>query len=169
MIYAMSEEEPDHESFEDRLRAFAKDLGESVERVTENFDLDQIADQIATGGERVRELADVAGQWLTEQFGDDHARTAARAAQAGRRRLAGPHPLDVPSEEQALALSALASGRWMVAPGTNELVSDGDEPTPSAPVGLVGELRARDWIAASGEVTGLGHDALKRWSESTGS
>ncbi len=36
-------------------------------------------------------------------------------------------------------------------------------PGPSEPIGLVGELRARDWIAPSGELTLVGRDALKRW------
>jgi hypothetical protein len=30
---------------------------------------------------------------------------------------------------------------------------------------LVGELRARDWIAATGELTLVGRDALTRWSQ----
>jgi hypothetical protein len=73
----------------------------------------------------------------------------------------------VPTEDQALALSALASGRWKVKPGTAELaISEDSGQAQEAPEGLVGELRARDWIAASGEVTQLGHDALKRWSQS---
>jgi hypothetical protein len=75
----------------------------------------------------------------------------------------------VPTEEQGLALSALESGRWKVAPGTNELSSDGEGPNPRDAVGLVGELRARDWIAAGGEITLVGRDALRRWLESTSS
>ncbi len=51
--------------------------------------------------------------------------------------------------------------------GTNELISDGEVPSPSERVGLVSELRARDWIAAGGEVTLLGRDALRRWRDST--
>jgi hypothetical protein len=84
---------------------------------------------------------------------------------ATRRPVAGPHPLDVPSDEQGRALSALDSGRWRVEPGTDVLVSRGGEASPTDPGGLVGELRARDWIAANGEVTLLGREALKRWSE----
>jgi hypothetical protein len=168
----VSEEEPGSESFEERLRALARELGESVERVTEQLDFDEIADRINTGGERVRELAEFAGQWLNEQLQDPEARAAARRAQAdpdaGEERLgpAGPHPLDVPTEAQARALAALDSGRWRVEPGTNALISDGDGPGPGESVDLVGELRARDWIAASGEVTLLGRDALKRWTDS---
>lgn len=123
----------------------------------------------------MKEWAEFAGQWLNDQFQAPDARRPARAAQAdagqaaGRLRLAGPHPLDIPSEEQGLALGALDSGRWRVEPGTNELISDGEGPSPSGRVGLVGELRARDWITASGEVTLLGRDALRRWENSANS
>jgi len=64
-------------------------------------------------------------------------------------------------------LGALDSGRWKVAPGTDELISDGEGANPSDRVGLVSELRARDWIGPSGEVTFLGRAALRRWQEST--
>jgi hypothetical protein len=156
----MADEDPD--SFEDKLRAFAREFGESVERAAQNVDLDAIADQIALGGERVRELAESAGKWLNPESRE-------KSGEPSRsRRLGGPHPLDVPTEDQALALSALASGRWRVAPGTNELVAEGDGPEPDSPEEMVGDLRARDWIAASGEVTPLGHEALKRWSDAAG-
>ena len=43
-----------------------------------------------------------------------------------------------------------------------------DQHTPER-LTLVGELRARDWIAANGALTSVGREALKRWSEgSTG-
>jgi hypothetical protein len=153
---AMADEDPD--SFEEKLRAFAREFSESVERAAQQVDLDAIADQIALGGERVRELAESAGKWLSGTPGEP----------VRRPRLGGPHPLDVPSEAQALALSALASGRWRVAPGTNEIVAEGEGPAPESPEEIVGDLRARDWIAASGEVTPLGHEALKRWSDAGG-
>jgi hypothetical protein len=157
----MSDEDP--ESFEDKLRAFAREFGESVERAAQRLDLDAIAEQIALGGERVRELAESAGKWV-DQLQDPSAATDVGEEQPPRR-LGGPHPLDVPTEDQALALSALASGRWRVAPGTNELIAEGDGPAADSSDETVGELRARDWIAASGEVTPLGHEALKRWSD----
>ena len=125
------------------------------------------------GGERMKELAEFAGRWLNDQVLAPDARSSARAAQAdpdggdSDPRLGGPHPLDVPTEEQGLALSALESGRWQVEPGTNELISDGEGPSPSERIGLVSELRARDWIAADGKVTLLGRDALRRWRDST--
>ena len=169
----MSEGDPGRESFDEKLRALAREVSRSLERVAGRLDLDDIADQIGTGGERVKELAELAGQWLNDQVLAPDARSSARAAQAdpdgrdGGHRRAGPHPLDVPTEEQGLALSALESGRWQVEPGTNELISNGEGPSPSKRVGLVGELRARDWIAAGGEVTLLGRDALRRWRDST--
>jgi hypothetical protein len=60
----------------------------------------------------------------------------------------------------------LDSGRWTVEPGSNLLVAHGEGPAPEDAVGLVGELRARDWIDANGDVTLVGHSALGRWLES---
>ena len=161
----------DDESFEKKVRAIATELSRSVERAVKSIDLEEIARQIEMGGERLRELADSTGRWVSDRLSDPEARDAAHArdfepetaARTGR--VAGPHPLDVPSDEQGRALSALDSGRWKVEPGTDELVAGGDEASPTDPGGLVGELRARDWIAANGEVTLLGREALKRWSE----
>jgi hypothetical protein len=155
--------EGDHggESFEARLRALA-------ERVAGNVDLDEIAARIGMGGDRVREVTEFAGRWIKDLVQDPDARTTpSESTGDGRLRLAGPDPRDLPSEDQGLALSALDSGRWKVEPGTDELISDGEGTTPTGRVGLVSELRARDWITASGEVTLLGHAALRRWQEST--
>lgn len=162
-------------SFEKKVRAIAAELGRSVERAVKSIDLDEIARQVEMGGERFNELADSTGRWISDRLGDAEAHQAAPARDfeaetaARTRPVDGPHPLDVPSDEQGRALSALDSGRWRVEPGTDVLVAAGDEATPTDSGGLVGELRARDWIAASGEVTLVGREALKRWSEgSTG-
>ena len=79
----------------------------------------------------------------------------------------GPHPLDLPSDHQGRALSALASGRWTVRPGSGRLSSTEPRVGPPAPTDedLAGELRARDWIAADGAVTLVGRQALLRWCE----
>jgi hypothetical protein len=169
-------DDPGQDRFEEMLRAFAREVSESVERAAEQFDLEELADRIGMSGEKVKDFVDLAGQWLGSQFQapDDNAPTPAQPARAhaareqtgGQQPHQGPHPLDLPTEEQGLALSALESGRWKVKPGTNELIFDGEGPGPREPVGLVGELRARDWIAASGEVTLVGRDALKRWMDS---
>jgi hypothetical protein len=165
----------DDDSFEKKIRAIATELSRSVERAVKSIDLDEIARHIEIGGERVRELADSTGRWINDRLGDPEAHQAPHsrdleAELGGRTRpVAGPHPLDLPSDEQGRALSALDSGRWRVESGTDELVAAGDEASPTDPGGLVGELRARDWIAANGEVTVVGREALKRWSEgSTG-
>ena len=165
----------DDDSFEKKVRAIATELSRSVERAVKGIDVDEIARQIEMGGERFRELADSTGRWISDRLSDPEADHAARARdlepETAARTLpvAGPHPLDVPSDEQGRALSALDSGRWKVEPGTDELVAGGGEASPTDPGGLVGELRARDWIAANGEVTVVGREALKRWSEgSTG-
>ena len=169
MISGMSRR--DDESFEKKVRAIATDLSRSVERAVKSIDLDEIARQIEMGGERFRELADSTGRWITDRLSDPEAHDAATARDLEPGTAAstgpgpGPHPLDVPSDEQGRALSALDSGRWRVEPGTDVLVAEGDQASPTDPGGLVGELRARDWIAANGEVTLLGREALKRWSE----
>ena len=76
---------------------------------------------------------------------------------------AGPHPLDLPTGPQGLALSALDSGRWTVGTGSNQLASTGEGPPPSEAADLAGELRARDWITADGSLTLTGRHALGRW------
>jgi hypothetical protein len=160
---------PDDDSLEARLRAIAEEISGSLERAFEQLDLSEITERIGMSSERARELADLAGQWLSEQLGGSEASWSPGQPQErlrgddSRPRRDGPHPLDVPTEEQGLALSALDSGRWKVDPGTEELIPVGSGADPSQPVGLVGELRARDWIAPSGEVTLVGRDALSRW------
>ena len=159
----------DEESFEKRVRAIANELSRSVERAVKNIDLDEIARQVEMGGERFRELADLTGRWISDRVSGPEAHPAAHARDrepdtaARTLPVAGPHPLDVPSDEQGRAPSALESGRSKVEPGTDELAAGSDEASPTDPGGLVGELRARDWIAANGEVTLIGREALKRW------
>jgi hypothetical protein len=154
----------DDDSLEAKLRAVAEEISGSIERAVESLDLDEIAERIGIGGERARELADLAGRWLSSQMQAPVAgpRDQLEAKDRSSPRD-GPHPLDMPSEDQGLALSALDSGRWKVDPGTEELVQIESGPGPRQPIGLVGELRARDWIAPHGEVTLVGRDALKRW------
>lgn len=165
----MNEDDPGNDSFEERIRSIAREVSRSVERMAQ-FDMDEIAGAIGVDPDRARQLADSAGRWLSahaEGLGDDvpfwgaGARRAADSENSPR--SAGPHPLDLPTEEQGLALGALDSGRWTVEPGSNVLVAQGDGPGPGAALGLVGELRARDWITADGEITLVGRNALSRW------
>ena len=104
-------------------------------------------------GERARRWIDDLGQWLREQGG----------ATADPLRHAGPHPLDLPTADQGLALAALDSGRWRVEPGTSALAVHGEGPGPSDALGLVREMRVRDWMTADGEITLAGRNALRRW------
>src|SRR5690242_565971 len=96
----------DDESFEKKVRAIASELSRSVERAVKSFDLDEIARQIEMGGERFRDLADSTGRWISDRLSDPEAHQdagagdlepgTAAATPPGR----GPHPLDVPSDEQ---------------------------------------------------------------------
>lgn len=167
----MSDEDPGQESFEERVRAIAREVSRSVERIT-RLDMDEIAEAVGVDPARAKQWVDEAGRWLgaqAERVSEDvafrGARTSDVAGEGDPLRGAGPHPLDLPTGEQGLALAALDSGRWTVEPGSNAFVANGEQPEPSDLLGLVGELRARDWIAADGEITLVGRDALRRWLE----
>lgn len=166
----MSPDDEGQESFEEKVRSIAREVSRSLERVA-HVDLEEIAESIGVDPARATEFIDTAMGWLrgqAEGFGDDvptwgSGPSSEVATHEERLRSAGPHPLDLPTGEQGLALAALDSGRWTVEPGSHTFVAHGDGPRPSDAVGLVGELRARDWIAADGEVTLVGRHALSRW------
>jgi len=183
IITGMCDDNENNESFEDMVRSFAREVGRSAERMTQ-LDVDELAESIGIDPERAREWADTASQWLrgqVETLGDDlAARAGAAAGAAGGATKpaaphhadplssAAPHPLDVPTEEQGIALAALHSGRWTVEPGSNALAGHGDGPAPNNALGLVRELHVRDWIDSSGQVTLVGRHALSRWLDATG-
>jgi hypothetical protein len=166
--------------FEDRLRAIAQEIGRSVER-----NIDEVAETFGVDADRARQFAEAAGQWLNdhveggeELFGraptppSQHGRPGKTDAPAHREEdhlirpsRSGPHPLDLPTAAQGLALSALDSGRWTVRPGSNLLASTGEGPAPLDAAELVSELRGRDWIKADGELTLVGRRALGRWCD----
>lgn len=169
----MSPHDEGPESFEERLRAIAREVSRSIERAAQ-VDLDEIASAMGVDPGRASEWVDGAMGWLrnqAESFGDDATVWGSGSAPASsevaphdeRLRSAGPHPLDLPTDDQGLALAALDSGRWTVEPGSHTLAVHGEGPGPRDAVSLVGELRARDWIAADGAVTLVGHHALSRW------
>jgi hypothetical protein len=176
----MFEHDGSEENFEETVRSIARELGRSVERAMERVDLDEVADSIGVDPTSAREWAESIGGWLrsqAENLGDEVANRASGAAEPRPERepdrpvrtaedplsSAQPHPLDQPSHEQGLALAALDSGRWAVEAGTNRLTSHGDGPGPQDALGLVRELRVRDWIAIDGTLTLAGGHALKRW------
>jgi hypothetical protein len=173
------------DNFEEMLRSMVEEFGESVQRTVEQADLDGIAGTFGVDPDRAREWVDGAALWMRSQFdqmGDDtggrasgHSapdrpheqepalRRSDQPASEDPLRSAGPHPLDLPSDEQGVALAALDSGRWTFEQTSNTLASHGEGPGPSDALGLVRELRARDWIAADGEITLVGSHALSRW------
>jgi hypothetical protein len=166
--------------FEDRLRAIAKEISRSVER-----NIDEVAETFGVDADRARQFADAAGQWLNDRveggeelFGRERAESSQHGKPghpgkpplvadeaATRPSRPGPHPLDLPTASQGLALSALDSGRWTVRPGSNMLASTGEGPAPVEAAELVSELRGRDWIKADGELTLVGRRALGRWCD----
>ena len=163
--------EDNNEGFESGLRWIAQQVERSVEHL-EEMDLDQIARAAGVDVDRAREFLDGAGQWLNSQAESLVNEAGSRFGGLGEvvrrddvERREGPHPLDLPTAEQGLALSALDSGRWTVKPGSHVLMTHGEGPAPADALGLVGELRARDWINADGEVTLVGSNALRRWME----
>ena len=189
----MCADEFDREDFEETVRDIAREVGRSMERAMERLDLDQLAGRVGVDPDHAREWVDTAGGWLRsqmERLGDEVASQAAQHDPSAREeraseqaeprsetpsaaapsadpwRGAEPHPLDLPTDEQGLALAALESGRWQVEPGTERLVARGDGAALGDALGLVRELRARDWITGEGELTLVGHRALARWLDS---
>ena len=162
----------DHESFEERLRAIADEVSRSMQRFSE-VDLEELSRRYGVDANRAREFADAAGQWLSGRlsgvdplFGQpDQGQQQPDPAQPDS--SPGPHPLDLPDEQQGRALSALDSGRWTVRPGSNQLAGTGVGAAPAAS-DVVSELRARDWITADGTLTLAGRHALGRWCRTAG-
>jgi hypothetical protein len=186
----MSDDSNRH-SLEETLRMIAQEVTRSVDRISE-LDVDEIVRSAGLDPDRARSWLDDAGQWLRTQaenvdfdvtfggsgpsepstgfeaaspFSASAADSAPSAASDDALRSAGPHPLDVPTAEQGRALAALESGRWILEPGTSALSSHGDGPSPHDALGVVRELRVRDWIDLDGDVTLVGHRALARWLE----
>jgi hypothetical protein len=178
----------DNESFEERLRAIADEISRSMQRISE-VDMEELSRRYGVDVDRAREFADAAGQWLSDRFAggdplfgqaqhpedtpagppsaDLDLEGLAQAEQAQPSSTPGPHPLDLPNDQQGVALSALDSGRWTVRPGSNQLAGT-DTGTAPLPSDVVGELRARDWISADGTLTLVGRHALGRWCRTVG-
>ncbi len=168
----------DYDNFEDFWRSVAGGLGESLQEKLDELDLDGISATFGVDSGQAREWVDGAASWMRTQF-DARAVPERETRPAPDRgdprgqpedtlredplRAAAPHPLDLPTDEQGTALAALDSGRWIVESGSNRLGTRGEGPGPSDALGLVRELRVRDWIAADGEITLAGRHALSRW------
>jgi hypothetical protein len=176
MIACMSDEDRP-KSFEETLRAIADEVTRGIERV-QRGELEDVAREFGVDADRAKRFMDDAGGWLRAQTDSFNApagesrpgRSESRPAETPWTTFpsgAGPDPLDVPTDDQGRALAALDSGRWTIEPGTSALSASGEGPGPSDALGLVRELRVRDWIDGEGEVTLTGHAALQRWLDTT--
>jgi hypothetical protein len=177
----------DHDSFEDWMRAIAAEVSRSVQRLSE-LDMQELSQRYGVDADRARAVADAAGRWLNDRFpagdprfgqvlhpDDDSAvrplgadldlEGQSKAGQTLPDAGPGPHPLDLATDQQGVALSALDSGRWTVRPGSNQLAAAAPG-AGAAPSDVVGELRSRDWITADGTLTLVGRHALSRWCRS---
>jgi hypothetical protein len=163
----MTDDERHSRSFEEAAREIADEVRRSIERASQ-ADPEEILRANGVDPDRVREWVDTAGEWLRSQIegaaiGRDPRRGPPAPSGEDLLRDAEPHPLDVPTTEQGIALAALDSGRWTLEPGTTALSVRGGGPGPRDALGLVRELRDRDWIDAEGAVTLVGRHALGRW------
>jgi hypothetical protein len=162
-------DEENKESFEEMLRSVARKLGESMEQAVGGFDPDQIADRFGVDPAVARDWMQSASSWVRAQAEGAADETARRVnkpkftSTADDSLLsAAPHPLDLPTDEQGLALAALDSGRWSVEPVSSGITAhDGARPRDTR--GIVRELRVHDWITYAGAVTLAGRHALERW------
>ena len=160
----MTDDEREPKSFEQAARELADEIRASIERYSQ-ADPEDLARAAGVDPDQVREWVDTAGEWLRSQFEhvSEPRRRPAAAQSEDFLRDAEPDPLDVPTKEQGTALAALDSGRWTLEPGTATLSVSGGGPGPRNALGLVRELRERDWIDADGAVTLVGRHALGRW------
>lgn len=169
----MSDDQQEPRSLEETLRALADGVMGSIERLSE-VDVDELARSAGIDPDRARDWLANAGRWLRVEIehvdldaddADDADDIEGRVTKVddGPWTTAGPHPLDVPTHDQGVALAALDSGRWTLEPGTSAIVSHGEGPGPQDALGLVRELRVRDWVGRDGELTVAGRYALERW------
>lgn len=158
----MADDERDPKSFEETVREIADEVRRSFERAA-SADPEEMARAAGVDPDRVREWVDLAGEWLRSQLDGGRTPPSRPAASEDVFRDAEPHPLDLPTAQQGTALAALESGRWTLEPGTSTLSVRGGGPGPRDALGLVRELRERDWIDADGAVTVVGRHALERW------
>ena len=164
-------------SFEDALREIADEVQRGIARFQAG-DFEDVARTYGVDAERAKRFVDHAGEWLraqTENLGGmpfpppapsrtpDTTPASKPANWDDPLHGAGPDPLDTPTDEQGRALAALDSGRWTIEPGTSMLTAHGEGPGPRDALGLVRELRVRDWIDADGRLTLAGRRALSRY------
>jgi hypothetical protein len=158
------------QGWEELMRSIMREVSRTVDDRVSQGDIEEIAETVGIDPAFARQWAESAGEWLRQQadvLGEEGSPGQSRPPVPGVGRDvladAGPHPLDLPTADQGLALAALESGRWTVESGSDALMGHGEGPGPSDALGLVRELRARDWIGVDGKVTLVGRNALSRW------
>jgi hypothetical protein len=160
----------DRDGFPELFRKLAEEVQSGIERAS--GDLEGLARMGGVDPDEAKRWIDGAGQWLRDQteafdagapFGATSERPGGRLRADDPLHAATPHPLDLPSTDQGVALAALDSGRWTMEPGTSILTVRGEGPGPSDAHGLVRELRVRDWLDGEGRMTLAGRRALERW------
>jgi hypothetical protein len=179
------DDEDKPKSFEEALREIADEVQRGIARF-QTGDFEDVARTYGVDADRAKRFVDGAGDWLRAQMENlpdmpfppagpapTHSPSPSSESQPASSKpsktwddalsSAGPDPLDTPTDEQGRALAALDSGRWSIEPGTSMLTAHGEGPGPSDALGLVRELRVRDWIDANGDVTLVGGAALARW------
>jgi hypothetical protein len=163
----MDDDQRGPKSFEEVAREIADELRRSIERATQ-VDPEEMVRAAGVDPDEVREWIGSAGEWLRSQLegapGErGHRGRPAPSSGGDVFRDAEPHPMDMATQDQGIALAALDSGRWTLEPGTAALTVRGGGPGPKDALGLVRELRERDWIDADGAITLVGRHALTRW------
>jgi hypothetical protein len=136
-------------SFEEILRQISDEVARSAERLSD-LDVDDLVEKV---GDTIREQVDRV------------ARVVEGAAGGSFSSGGEPSPLDLPTDTQGTALAALDSGRWVVEPDMRSITVQGGGPGPADALGVILELRVRDWLTADGELTTAGRRALERWLE----
>ena len=175
-------DEPNRNSFEDALRAIAQEVNRGMDRLSE-VDFDEVARTTGLDPDKAKDWFDTAGAWLRvriEQVDPSSFTmpgqpappppTTRRPRPARRARIrcaARPAPARHPHRRAGRRPRGAGSGRWTIEPGTSALAVHGDGPGPRDALGLVRELRVRDWLDVDGQITLAGRHALSRWLETT--
>ena len=169
----MSTDGPDDENFGETLRSVAEALGRYLQFSVESVDLDELVGRFGVDPVQARDWVESTGSWVrarAERAGEDLVRqfpgSETSPARPDALLSAAPHPLDLPTDDQGAALAALDSGRWTIEPGSDTLTAKGEGPGPTDALGIVRELRVRDWLTAGGGLTLAGRRALGRWLDS---
>ncbi len=82
----MCADEFDRDNFEDTVRSIAREIGESVERLAGQVDVDELAGYVGVDADRAREWVQSAANWFggqLENLGDEFAARAHRPSEHG--------------------------------------------------------------------------------------